>query len=79
MIYKLEYVWIDGYEPQPNLRSKVRTFNVPLRPTEINLSVLPEWSFDGSSTRQADGSFSDCILKPVQLYKSNRNEEYPTF
>ena len=26
MIIKLEYVWLDGYEPEPNLRSKVKTF-----------------------------------------------------
>ena len=23
------------------------------------------WSFDGSSTEQAEGSSSDCLLKPV--------------
>ena len=26
------------------------------------------WSFDGSSTEQADGSASDCLLKPVAVY-----------
>jgi glutamine synthetase len=25
----------------------------------------PEWSFDGSSTRQAEGNYSDCVLKPI--------------
>ena len=29
---------------------------------------LPEWSFDGSSTQQARGSDSDCILKPIRVY-----------
>jgi glutamine synthetase len=24
MKIKLEYVWLDGYKPEPNLRSKVR-------------------------------------------------------
>jgi len=27
--------------------------------------TLPLWSFDGSSTNQADGDSSDCVLKPV--------------
>ena len=26
------------------------------------------WSFDGSSTEQADGSSSDCLLKPVAIF-----------
>ena len=26
---------------------------------------FPEWSFDGSSTGQAEGKNSDCILRPV--------------
>jgi glutamine synthetase len=26
------------------------------------------WSFDGSSTKQADGHSSDCLLKPVAVY-----------
>ena len=35
---------------------------------DVDLSKLPEWSFDGSSTKQAEGSSSDCILKPVAIY-----------
>ena len=78
MIYKLEYIWLDGYEPQPNLRSKVKTFNAPLKMSEITLAKVPEWNFDGSSTQQAEGSSSDCILKPVQIYKSSTFDRYPT-
>ncbi len=26
------------------------------------------WGFDGSSTRQAEGTTSDCMLKPVAVY-----------
>ncbi len=32
------------------------------------LDVLPDWSFDGSSTQQAEGHSSDCLLKPVAVY-----------
>jgi glutamine synthetase len=29
------------------------------------LKIPPVWSFDGSSTEQAPGGSSDCLLKPV--------------
>ncbi len=59
----LEYVWLDGYKPEPNLRSKIKV-------TESVLSETPPlWSFDGSSTKQAEGKSSDCILKPVKEYE----------
>ena len=32
------------------------------------LEDCPNWSFDGSSTKQAEGNSSDCILKPVAIY-----------
>lgn len=27
-----------------------------------------DWSFDGSSTGQAEGRFSDCVLQPVKVF-----------
>lgn len=63
--YKLEYIWLDGYEPVPNLRSKTKIVGFDEFPT---LAEIPGWGFDGSSTRQADGSDSDCMLKPVALF-----------
>ncbi len=62
--YKLEYIWLDGYQPEPNLRSKTKIVESADFPT---LAELPEWSFDGSSTEQAEGSSSDCLLKPVKI------------
>ena len=50
--YKLEYIWLDGYEPVPNLRSKTKIVEFADEPT---LEELPIWGFDGSSTRQAEG------------------------
>ena len=29
MKIKLEYVWLDGYTPEPNLRSKVKLIDAP--------------------------------------------------
>ena len=64
--YKLEYVWLDGTLPEPQLRSKVKVISIP-KNTIPQLEDLPDWGFDGSSTGQAKGNFSDCILKPVRI------------
>jgi len=57
-----EYVWIDG---DNGLRAKSRT--IPHKVTD--LSQLPHWDFDGSSTNQAPGHDSDISLHPVAFYK----------
>ena len=62
---KLEYIWLDGFKPEPSLRSKVK----------VTDESPPDWSFDGSSTQQADGSSSDCILRPVNEYTGPRNSD----
>ena len=58
MTIKAEYIWIDGTEPTPLLRSKTKVLANPT-------AELPIWGFDGSSTNQAPGKNSDCVLKPV--------------
>ena len=62
----LEYVWLDGYKPAPTLRSKIKIIDRYCS----HVAEVPTWGFDGSSTQQAQGSNSDCILKPVRLYDS---------
>ena len=57
MTIKAEYIWIDGTEPTALLRSKTKVVD--------NKDALPIWGFDGSSTNQAPGKASDCVLKPV--------------
>ena len=57
MAFKAEYIWIDGTEPSPSLRSKTRILP--------DGSDFPIWGFDGSSTNQAPGENSDCVLRPV--------------
>ncbi|MBX2803047.1 MAG: glutamine synthetase beta-grasp domain-containing protein [Myxococcales bacterium] len=54
---KAEYIWVDGTKPTQTLRSKTRV----LAPG----AELPTWGFDGSSTQQAEGHASDCLLEPV--------------
>ena len=63
--YKLEYLWLDGYVPVPNLRGKTTIKEFDAFPT---LAELPMWGFDGSSTKQAEGGSSDCFLKPVRHF-----------
>lgn len=62
--FKLEYVWLDGYTPEPNLRSKTKIVDEAPK----SVADLALWGFDGSSTQQAEGHSSDCVLKPVALY-----------
>jgi len=64
---KFEYIWLDGYEPESNLRSKTKI--LPATKFDGTLESLPVWSFDGSSTQQAEGHSSDCLLKPVRMIK----------
>ena len=48
---KLEYIWLDGYKPTQSLRSKTQVRDN----FGGTLEECPMWSFDGSSTEQADG------------------------
>ncbi|MCU1490328.1 MAG: L-glutamine synthetase [Acidimicrobiaceae bacterium] len=57
MSYQAEYIWIDGTEPSPQLRCKTNVVKDGEKPAI--------WGFDGSSTNQAPGSASDCVLNPV--------------
>ena len=61
--YKItaEYIWIDGRKPTAKLRSKTKIISGLV----TKLEHIPPWGFDGSSTEQAEGHFSDCMLKPV--------------
>ena len=61
-MHKLDYLWLDGCTPtQIRYKTKVvKEFGKQEEP--------PIWGFDGSSTEQADGNSSDCVLKPVRVY-----------
>lgn len=52
---------MDGHEPTQKLRSKTKVIDGPIN----SIDNLPLWGFDGSSTNQAEGNDSDCMLKPV--------------
>lgn len=61
---KLEYIWLDGTIPTQGMRSKTKV----VKDFGGTLEDCPMWSFDGSSTNQAEGGSSDCLLKPVAIY-----------
>lgn len=65
----LEYIWIDGTTPTAKVRSKTK-YVPPSRvrdqiKSQYDVRDYPEWGFDGSSTNQATGHDSDCVLRPV--------------
>jgi glutamine synthetase len=60
MPYRAEYIWVDGTQPTAKLRSKTKIVDDGAEP--------PIWSFDGSSTNQAPGDKSDCVLRPVATF-----------
>jgi glutamine synthetase len=57
MVYRAEYLWIDGAEPTPEIRSKTKIY-----PDGVEPGI---WGYDGSSTNQAPGDRSDIVLQPV--------------
>ncbi|MEE2931127.1 MAG: glutamine synthetase beta-grasp domain-containing protein [Bacteroidota bacterium] len=67
---KLEYVWLDGYHPTQNMRSKTKLIDS----FSGKIEDCPVWSFDGSSTKQAEGNSSDCLLKPVSIFPDPMRE-----
>ncbi len=69
-IAKLEYIWLDGTDQTQSLRSKTKIE----RNFSGKLEDCPVWSFDGSSTNQAEGGSSDCLLKPVAIYPDPARE-----
>ena len=60
------YIWIDA---DNNPRSKMKV----LENKHYNVEDLPVWNFDGSSTKQAEGRFSDIFLYPQRIYSDPFN------
>lgn len=86
-----EYIWLDGKKPTAGIRSKTKVLNVQhginfkqlhenIDSPEIKEAFrVPVWGFDGSSTEQATGDRSDCVLKPVRVYLDPLRNESSLF
>lgn len=46
------------------MRSKTKCMMTPIE--SLDPKDFPDWSYDGSSTGQASGNNSDCIIKCVR-------------
>ena len=57
-----EYIWLGGNN---ELRSKTKViYNNNYSLDSNNIDALPKWNYDGSSTGQASGSYSEVIIIP---------------
>lgn len=78
MSFFAEYIWIDGGKPVAKLRSKTKVLSGEIGDLTlthpVNYLRIPVWGFDGSSTNQADGNASDCILEPVRVVRDPLRE-----
>lgn len=62
---KARYIWSDGTKPTAMLRSKTKIMPDDKTSYQNAIDAYPMWVFDGSSTNQATGGNSDCLLQPV--------------
>jgi len=67
MSLRAEYIWLDGNEVQC-LRSKTKIIDT--KEKYMSPDVVPDWNFDGSSTKQATTDNSEMILKPYKTCKN---------
>ena len=60
-----EYIWVGGNN---ELRSKTRILNLDENLDIYDTENYPLWTYDGSSTEQANVKNSECYLKPCSVY-----------
>ena len=71
----VEYIWLDGNQ---NPRSKTKIL-YQKKPKNLNDLELPLWNYDGSSTKQANGTDSEVFIRPVKLCYDPFRQGGPNF
>jgi len=61
-----EYVWLGGSQTTGGFDIRQKTKTLDTKPGDV--SELPVWNFDGSSTGQAPGDDSEVLLRPVAIF-----------
>ncbi len=61
----IEYIWIGG---SGELRSKARVIDANERIFQ-DMTLIPFWNYDGSSTEQANGKLSEVMISPIKVSK----------
>jgi len=62
-----EYIWLDA---KACLRSKTKVFEHRSTFSELTQLNMPVWNYDGSSTGQAIGEYSELILQPRNIFRN---------
>jgi len=64
-----EYIWLGG---TGELRSKTKIFSCDkfVDADQYHIDNYPNWNYDGSSTGQAEGTYSEVVLRPCTIYKN---------
>ena len=69
----LEYIWLDANQ---NFRSKVKV-NQGKEYNLDDISTIPVWNYDGSSTGQAEIQDSEVLLQPKRVYTNSILSNFP--
>lgn len=64
--YLLEYIWLDAHNACRS-KTKILTHDTSTLQKELELSDIPYWNYDGSSTEQATTENSEVLLRPVKM------------
>ena len=70
--FKLCRICLVGWKNPTQTASKSRVVSFE---GKLTLNNIPDWGFDGSSTYQASGGDSDCLLKPVCIVKNTLKKQ----
>ena len=64
VVVTAEYIWLGGCN---EFRSKSRVMHLECKDVR-DVASYPEWSYDGSSTKQASGNDSEVLLRPCAIF-----------